>query len=242
MFKDKTVNVFLQQLANHRQKGYQSIVTRVLAISWGLWYRDNRWYFPFLGDFPVSVLCMSVEFFSCTPSDGAAWSLLVGCIQQQHCCWPCSCTMLLGSILTPYSIVLCLCTFCGLYILFHILWPVYSVYSVARGCSMLNHILMTVMQWQIQHQVMRNSWFSPPSVVCSIYFSFHDRARGCLSFSSAATTQPLNCTLILDIHCWYRMYSLRLAPQWLTFTSNIEKFHSKLVYVGLAQVHPNKLK
>ena len=131
MFKDKTVNVFLQQLANHRQKGYQSIVTRVLAISWGLWYRDNRWYFPFLGDFPVSVLCMSVEFFSCTPSDGAAWSLLVGCIQQQHCCWPCSCTMLLGSILTPYSIVLCLCTFCGLYILFHILWPVYSVYSVA---------------------------------------------------------------------------------------------------------------
>ena len=32
---------------------------------------------------------------------------------------------------------------------------------------------------------------------------------------------PLNCTLILDIHCWYPMYSLRLAPQWFIFTSNI---------------------
>ena len=104
---------------------------------------------------------MSVDFVSCTPSDGAAWSLLVGCLicskQHCHCCWPCSCTMLLGSILTPYSIVLCICRFCGLYILFHILWPVYSVYSVARGCSMLNDILMIVMQWQIQHQAMRNS-------------------------------------------------------------------------------------
>ena len=30
---------------------------------------------------------------------------------------------------------------------------------------------------------------------------------------------PLKCTLILDIHCWYPMYSLRLAPQWFTFTS-----------------------
>ena len=30
---------------------------------------------------------------------------------------------------------------------------------------------------------------------------------------------PLNCTLILDIHC-YPMYSLRLAPQWFTFTSS----------------------
>jgi len=57
----------------------------------------------------------------------------------------------------------------------------------------------------------------PASVVCSIY-SFHDRARGCLSFSSAATFQLLNCTLILDIYCWYLMYSLRLAPQWFTFT------------------------
>jgi len=98
---------------------------------------------------------------------------------------------------TPYSIVLCICRFCGLY--------VYSVYSVARGCSMLNHILMTVMQLmlrQIQHQAMRNSiGVSPSSVVCSIYSSFHDRARGCSSFSSAATIQPLNCTLILDIHC-----------------------------------------
>jgi len=62
---------------------------------------------------------MSVDFVSCTPSDSAAWSLLVGCIicskQHYHCCWPCSCTMLLGSILTPYSIVLCICRFCGLY-------------------------------------------------------------------------------------------------------------------------------
>ena len=88
---------------------------------------------------------------------------------------------------------------------------------------MLSHILMMVMQLmlrQIQHKAMRNSiGFAPFSVVCSIYF-FHDRARrGCLSFSSAATIQPLNCTLILDIHCWYPMYSLRLAPQWFTFTS-----------------------
>ena len=30
---------------------------------------------------------------------------------------------------------------------------------------------------------------------------------------------PLNCTLILDIHCWYPMYSLRLAPQCFAFTS-----------------------
>jgi len=29
----------------------------------------------------------------------------------------------------------------------------------------------------------------------------------------------LNCTLILDIHCWYPMYLLRLAPQCFTFTS-----------------------
>jgi len=74
-------------------------------------------------------LCMSVHFVSCTPSNGAAWSLLVGCIicSKQHCCWPCSCTMLLGSILTPNSSVLCICRFCCLYILLHILWPVFSV-------------------------------------------------------------------------------------------------------------------
>jgi len=123
--------------------------------------------------------------------------------------------MLLGSILTPYSLVLCICRFCGLY--------VSSVYSVAGGCSMLHHILMMIMQLMlrhIQHQAMRNSiGFSPSSVICSIYFSFHDRARGCSSFSSAATIQALNCTPILDIHCWYPMYSLRLAPQWSTFTS-----------------------
>ena len=60
---------------------------------------------------------------------------------------------------------------------------------------MLNHILMTVMRWGTQ-------WFSLPSVVCSIYFSFHDRARGCSSFSSAVTTQALNCTLVTaDILC-----------------------------------------
>ena len=34
----------------------------------------------------------------------------------------------------------------------------------------------------------------------------------------------LNCTLILDIHCWYPMYSLRLAPQWFTFTSSNTDF------------------
>jgi len=60
---------------------------------------------------------------------------------------------------------------------------------------MLNYILMMVMQLimlrQIQHQVMRNSiGFSPSSVVCSIYFSFHDRASGCSSFSSAVTINP----------------------------------------------------
>ena len=31
---------------------------------------------------------------------------------------------------------------------------------------------------------------------------------------------PLNCTLILNIHCWYPMYSLRLAPQCFAFTSS----------------------
>ena len=31
---------------------------------------------------------------------------------------------------------------------------------------------------------------------------------------------PLNWILILDIRCWYPMYSLRLAPQWFTFTSS----------------------
>jgi len=35
---------------------------------------------------------------------------------------------------------------------------------------------------------------------------------------------PLNCTLILDIHCWYPVCSLRLAPQWFTFTSS---WHTK---------------
>jgi len=32
----------------------------------------------------------------------------------------------------------------------------------------------------------------------------------------------LNSTLILDIHCWYPMHSLRLAPQWFTFTSSVD--------------------
>jgi len=82
-----------------------------------------------LASLTQSVLCMSVDFVSCTPSASAAWSLLVDCIicskQHCHCCWPCSCTMLLGSILTAYSIVLCICRFCGLYSLFHI--PMYSL-------------------------------------------------------------------------------------------------------------------
>jgi len=142
---------------------------------------------------------------------GAAWSLL-GCIicSKQHCCWPCSCTMPLGSILTPYSIVLCICRFCGPYILF-ILWPEVALCSITfwwRSCSDRS----STKRWGTQ-------WFSPPSVVCSIYFSFHDRASGCSSFSSATTTQPLNCTLVTaDI---LYMYSLRLAPQWFTFTSLI---------------------
>ena len=100
---------------------------------------------------PVSVLCMSVHFvsYTCTPSDGAAWSLLVGCIicSKQHCCWPCSWHHATTdrSWLPTQLCCAYVCRFCGLCILFHILWPVYSVYSVARGCSMLNHILMTVM-------------------------------------------------------------------------------------------------
>ena len=64
---------------------------------------------------------------------------------KQHCCWPHSCTMLLGSWLPVQLCCAYVCRFCGLYILFHILWPVCSVYSVARGCSVLNHILMMVM-------------------------------------------------------------------------------------------------
>jgi len=101
---------------------------------------------------------------------------------------------------------------------------VYMSRTSCRKSHPAQHILLMVMQLimlrQIQRQAMRNSiGFSPSSVVCSIYFSFHDRARGCSSFSSAATIQPLNCTLILDVHCWYPMYSLRLAPQWFTFTS-----------------------
>jgi len=136
---------------------------------------------------------MSVDLFHVLLVRGAAWSLLLGCIicSKQHCCWPCSCTMLPGSILTPYSIVLCLCRFLGLDILFHILWPVYSVYSVAKGCSMamLNHILMTVMQWQIQHQAMRN-----PMILTFLSRLFHLlllpwQSRGCSLFSSAATIQ-----------------------------------------------------
>jgi len=36
---------------------------------------------------------------------------------------------------------------------------------------------------------------------------------------------PLNCTLILNIHCWYPMYSLRLAPQWFTLVfSNTQHY------------------
>ena len=169
---------------------------------------------------------MSVDFVSCTPSDSAAWSLLVGCIvcskQHCHCCWPCSCTMLRGSILTLYSIALCICRFCGLYILFHILWP---VYSVARGCSVLNHILIMVMQWQIQHQAMRNSMILTflSRLFHLLLLPWRNKRLFVIQFSSdnpapKLYTHPLNCTLILDIHCWYPMYSLRLAPQWFTFT------------------------
>ena len=47
-------------------------------------------------------------------------------------------------ILTINRIVLCICLW--------ILWPIYSVsYSVARGCSMLNQILMTFMYMQLFH-------------------------------------------------------------------------------------------
>ena len=62
-----------------------------------------------LASLTQSLLCMSVDFVSCTQSDSAAWNLLVSCIicskQHCHCCWPCSCTILLGSILTLYSFV-----------------------------------------------------------------------------------------------------------------------------------------
>ena len=47
-------------------------------------------------------------------------------------------------ILTINRIVLCICLW--------ILWPIYSVsYSIARGCSMLNQILMTFMYMQLFH-------------------------------------------------------------------------------------------
>ena len=56
-------------------------------------------------------------------------------------------------------------------------------------------------------------------------FSFHFLTHFFLSMHTVIMvyqklSAPLNCTLILDIHCWYPMYSLRLAPQWFTFTSN----------------------
>ena len=90
---------------------------------------------------------MSVYFVLYTPCDGAAWSLLVGCIAANNTAVDLAhalCYLDLDSLFNC-AVHNYVCRFCGLYILFHILWPVCSVYSVARSCSVLNHIQMMVM-------------------------------------------------------------------------------------------------
>ena len=132
--------------------------------------------------------------------------------------------MLLGSILTPYSIVLCTYRFCGLYILFHI--PMYSLRLAPQCFTFTSYITRnthahlcpraSAQTMRVRHICMCRWGARGTCYVCC--------RRSCLVF---VVSKPMTCWMSY-ILCWYSLPLRMHARGVLAYTDNLFNFPSAL--------------